>query len=186
MHTELETFLATHDVVATESASWRGGQMQLTINLYMTTDPPPDNLVTSARALIVTDDQVLVMTNPAGEHILPGGRREDGEPPLVTLQREVLEETGLAIPDGPQLAVLHYHHETPKPAIYPYPYPDFLNLVYLIQLPAVTEVVVSDTYELEGAFVPVAELTADRLPPTQLHLLGRISQTKQTRQPLAR
>jgi ADP-ribose pyrophosphatase YjhB (NUDIX family) len=174
MHTELEHFLATHERSSSESASWWGGQIALTIDSYITPDPPPDKLVTSARCVIIADSHILVMSNPAGEHILPGGRREPGEPLEQALVREVLEETGLVIPPGPQIAVLHCHHETPRPMIYPYPYPDFLNVIHLVRLPAVQAISVADTYELEGMFVPFDTLLEPRLPAHQWHLLNHI------------
>jgi ADP-ribose pyrophosphatase YjhB (NUDIX family) len=174
MHTELEHFLATHECNSSESASWRGGQIELTINSYLTADPPPDLFVTSSRCVIVADNHVLVMTNPAGEHILPGGRRGPGEPLERALAREVHEETGLTIPAGPQIAVFHYHHKTPRPVIYPYPYPDFLNVIHVVRLAETQVISVADTYELEGVFVPIDSILETRLPANQWHLLNHI------------
>lgn len=175
MHTELTAFLDSHEALTTESASWSGGQILLSVTSYVTDDGPPDELVTSARCVITAGECVLVMTNPGGDHILPGGRRESGERVTETLIREVHEETGLVISGASQLAVLHFHHETPKPAIYPYPYPDFLNLVYSVHLDRIPKVIVADTYELQGEFVPIALLSADRIPEIQWGLLQRLS-----------
>jgi ADP-ribose pyrophosphatase YjhB (NUDIX family) len=92
--------------------------------------------VTSVRALVCKGDALLVMEDEAGLHILPGGRREQGEAIEETLQREVLEESGWTLRLGPLLGVMHFRHRGPKPtqaadSPYRYPYPDFLNLVYL-------------------------------------------------------
>jgi 8-oxo-dGTP pyrophosphatase MutT (NUDIX family) len=185
MSTELSSFVSRHTLASTEQATWRGGQIQLRIDAYLTADAPPDELVTSARAVIVAEDQVLVMTNPAGEHILPGGRREPGESSLHALKREILEETGLSIDDAEPVAVLHYHHESAKPAIYPYPYPDFLNQVYVIRLDQVVPVEVTDTYEMQGEFVPLIALSGDRLPPNQMQILNQVmSQIDEAAEPV--
>ncbi|MEJ7837352.1 MAG: NUDIX domain-containing protein [Thermomicrobiales bacterium] len=113
VQTELDVFLSTHTAVASESALWRGGQIKFTVSLFLTTDMPPDELVTSARCMIVAFDQVLVLTNPDGEHILPGGRRERRESIEDALVREVYEETGITVQSSEHIAISHYHHESP-------------------------------------------------------------------------
>ena len=70
------------------------------------------------------------MRNRDGTHIWPGGRRERGERPQRTLDREVLEETGWKLSRASLVGFLHFHHLSPKPLGYAYPYPDFVQPVY--------------------------------------------------------
>lgn len=91
---------------------------------------PPDDFITSVRAVILNDERVLVVRDPESVHILPGGRRERGESLKQTLRREVVEETGWEIHDIRRLGIKHFHHLTPKPVGYLYPYPDFFQVIY--------------------------------------------------------
>jgi ADP-ribose pyrophosphatase YjhB (NUDIX family) len=173
MQNDLEQFLGPLTTAASQQAIWRGGQIHLDLDCYLTEPAPPDSLVTSARCIVLAGDSVLVMSNPGGEHILPGGRREPGETPEQAVIREVREETGLIIQPGLRLAVLHFHHTTPKPPLYVYPYPDFLQIIYLVRLEHPEPVAVSDTYEMSAEFVAFANLAQSRLPPEQNVLLKR-------------
>lgn len=71
-----------------------------------------------------------MVRSPDSIHVLPGGRIEPGETLLEALHREVAEETGWTIQNPTLLGFIHYHHLSPKPPDYPYPYPDFLQVVY--------------------------------------------------------
>lgn len=167
---DIDAFLEGLESVAVETVAWRGGQLMLENSVYLTTRPAPDRLITSGRCLILAGESVLVMTNPGGTHILPGGRREPGETPIQAVTREVLEETGLHIVAPQQIAVLVYRHLTPRPALYAYPYPCFVNTVYVASNSMPAEVVVNDTYELAGEFLPIAEALT-QLPAYQQILL---------------
>jgi hypothetical protein len=73
----------------------------------------------------------------------------------------VLEEAGwrLTKPSPSQLGFLHFHHLSPKPPGYAYPYPDFIQVVYVAQAGAfVPDARFSDDYELDSAFRSVAEV----------------------------
>jgi len=90
--------------------------------------------VTSVRGIVVRDETVLVLWNEQDEpYLLPGGRCEPSESLQETLNREVLEEAGVEIRDPAMLGFLRYHHLGPKPSGYLYPYPDFLQVVYVAQ-----------------------------------------------------
>jgi 8-oxo-dGTP diphosphatase len=157
----LADFLSTHVVQAEEDYRW--GELRLHVTSYLCADLPPAELLTSARAVVLRAGGVLVVRDPVSVHILPGGRREAGETPAETIRREVLEETGWVIGPPRLLGLKHFRHRSPKPAGYPYPYPDFIQVVYAARAhhldPNFRE---RDGYELGAEFHPAAEV--QRLP----------------------
>ena len=157
----LEAFLAKYLLGTEEIVHW--DDLRLHVNSYLAADHPPIEFVTSVRAIVLNDSSVMLVRAPDGTHILPGGRREPGEALIDTLMREVLEETGWTIDQLQLLGVKHYHHLTPMPLDYRYPYPDFLQIIYRAHaqqyLPEAREI---DGYEIETKFILAAE--ALRLP----------------------
>ena len=115
--------------IGSEEQDW-GGRHRMRMHAYAGALEVPDALVSSVRGIVLRGREVLLMKSPDARHIWPGGRRETGEGYAETLRREVREETGWAVDVGERLGVLHFHHLTPKPQDYAYPYPDFLQLVY--------------------------------------------------------
>lgn len=109
--------------------------MPLRVRLYRALRPPPDALTSAVRTLVTNAaGEVLVLRHrERGVHVLPGGRREEDEPLLMALRRELLEETGYHI-EAPRLtAILHYQHLAPRPAGFAWRYPDFLQVIYTAQ-----------------------------------------------------
>jgi 8-oxo-dGTP pyrophosphatase MutT (NUDIX family) len=157
----LTAFLAKYRPSIEEIIHW--DDLRLRVTSYLCTETPPLPFVTSVRAIVLNDTSVIVVRAPDGTHLLPGGRREPNEALLDTLTREVLEETGWSIAQLQLLGIKHFHHLTPKPHDYRYPYPDFLQMVYRAKaqqyLPDAREI---DGYEIETKFTPTAE--ALRLP----------------------
>lgn len=156
--TDITQIVAPLTLQADEEVVWP--PTRLRVRTYLTTTLPPLDLVTSVRALVRRDDQILVVRDPLSVHILPGGRREEGETLLQTLEREVLEETGWTIRDARLLGLAHFQHLTPKPDSYRYLYPDFLHLVYVAwagRYDATKREV--GGYELEAGFQPLSALT---------------------------
>jgi ADP-ribose pyrophosphatase YjhB (NUDIX family) len=154
-------FLSAHVVQAEEDYRW--GELRLHVTSYLCRDLPPLELITSARTVVLAADGVLVVRDPTGLHILPGGRRQAGETLEQTVRREVLEETGWVIDPPRLLGVKHFRHLGPKPAGYRYVYPDFFQVVYGAQAhrfdPGGRE---TDGYELGAEFQPTA--VVQRLP----------------------
>lgn len=155
---KLKAFLRGSTPLAEERLNWSGGgeefvQTRATYALNPS-DSPPLSLVTSVRAVLTRGPQVMVMRDPDGEHIVPGGRLDDGEGLLEALRREMLEETGWTVRGEPVLiGLFHYHIHSPKPAGHRYPYPDFLQLLYRAEadrhFPEATEV---DGFEQDARF----------------------------------
>ena len=157
--TDISQIVAPLALQADEQAEWP--PLRLRVRTYLTTTLPPLDLVSSVRALVRKDAQILVVRDPVSVHILPGGRREPGETLMQTLHREVLEETGWSIRHACLIGLAHFQHLTPKPADFRYPYPDFLHLVYVATAdhyaPERREV---DGYELGSGFQPFATVEA--------------------------
>jgi ADP-ribose pyrophosphatase YjhB (NUDIX family) len=154
-------FLSAHVVQADEDYRW--GELRLHVTSYLCRDLPPPGLITSARAVVLGADGVLMVRDPTGVHILPGGRRQARETLEQTVRRGVLEETGWVIDPPRLLGAKHFRHLSPKPAGYRYLYPDFFQVVYSAQAhrfePGGRE---TDGYELDAEFQPIAQV--QRLP----------------------
>ena len=61
---------------------------------------------------------------------MPGRRLEPNETPEDALQREMLEETGLTLACFRPIGILHFTYTDAAPEGSPYPYADFLQIVY--------------------------------------------------------
>ena len=107
---------------------WAPHRFHLTY--YLAEQQPPLPYVASSRAVLVDGDDVLVVRGPGGNHVMPGGRLEAGESTEDALRRELLEETGWTIARLQLIGFRHFHHLTPEPPGWTYPYPDFLQVVY--------------------------------------------------------
>lgn len=153
----LQNFIAPLTSLGTEMYDWPAARFQ--VNTYLHSTPPPDEFITSVRAVVFCGDAVLVVQDPDGRHILPGGRREAGESYAETAIREVLEETGWHVTIGPELGFKHFYRLTPKPPQMNAPDPAFAQLVYVAQ--AVTyqpEAKEQNGYELGAEFVSLAQI----------------------------
>ncbi len=123
-------FLSAKAPAATANVSWGRLGIQLTATSYLHDERPPGELITSVRAVVHMNGSVVVLENADGRHFLPGGRLKASESYEEALTREVQEECGLKVIRMEFMGVVHLHHETPKPELYPYPYPDMFHLIY--------------------------------------------------------
>lgn len=170
MAADLARVLLDLQPAAEEEISCWDGRLPLRMMTYICDVSPPEELVTSIRTIVMSDPgarlSILVMRNPSGIHIWPGGRRQPEETHEQTLHREVREECGLAIDVVFRLGFVVCHHMGPRPERYRYPYPDFVNEVYLSLITGVLQAGRDvDDYELEATLVPV-----DQLPMAEISL----------------
>ena len=173
MDSLLERFLAGRTPFTFETATW--GTLDLEIRYYASDELPPDHLVTSVRAVVLSAERVLVIREPSGdEHIVPGGRRKAGESLEDTVRREVLEETCWTVADLSILAVGHFHITSAVPEDYPYPNPDFLHLVYLTSaLEFHDERTIKDDWVAGSELLPIDSLHERRISKPQQLLLAQ-------------
>jgi ADP-ribose pyrophosphatase YjhB (NUDIX family) len=153
-----------------EMATW--GEQLLRVRSYIGQGTPPAEYVTSVRCVVLRGDTVLVVRDPHEIHILPGGRRAPAETFELTAMREVREETGWRVGDLHLLGVKHFHHLSPKSASYPYPYPDFLQLIYqgyALAFDAQAKEV--DGWELEATFQRITSSAISTLRLSDRHFL---------------
>lgn len=153
----LQHFLAPLTSQVSETYDWPAARFA--VNTYLHATPPPVEFITSVRAVVLREQEVLVVQDPDGYHVIPGGRRETGESLVETVVREVLEETGWQVTVGPLLGFKHFQRLTPKPPQSAAPHPAFAQTVYMAKAvdyrPEARE---QDGYEIGAEFVPLAQI----------------------------
>ena len=169
MEPELAAFLQRHTPISQISALW--GTVPLIATSYLGQELPPLAYITSVRAIMLKENQVMVVRDPESYHILPGGRREANEALLETLRRELQEETGWSLTDIIQIGFIHFHSLAPRQPEWPV-HPDFVQVVYTGQAETYhPEAREQDGYELEASFRPRAELASLNLTEPDLAFL---------------
>lgn len=166
----LDAFPEGLQPIARANADW--GECRLTMSAFLHGDFPPDEAISSVRAVLIRDGEVAVVHNPGGQSPLPGGRRDVGESILETLHRELMEETGCIIDEPRLLGFIHFRHLTPCPEGYRYPYPDFFQVVYAARVLEVRDVAEADDWEERVEFVPHEELASRPFDPTHAAFLA--------------
>ncbi|MCB0037878.1 MAG: NUDIX hydrolase [Anaerolineales bacterium] len=172
MDKPLADFLEAHHPLAVEDVVWGNGRYPLHIRGFYTTAIPPRPYLMSARSIVFREDKVMVVADPDGLHIVPGGRIEEGETLWQTTQREVGEESGWLIERPQMLGFLHYRHLADRAAV-PFPlYPDFLQVVYLSHAYAYNaDLLDEESPELWAKFYSIDEVYQLIDSPVQLALL---------------
>jgi ADP-ribose pyrophosphatase YjhB (NUDIX family) len=163
----LSEFLSDRAPAASDLLVW-GERMRLQATAYVSDQAPPLDLITSVRAIVLLRGEVLLQQDQANRHILPGGRREEGESLDATLRREVAEETGWTLRSVRLLGFMHLRHHDPKPPGYAFPYPDFCWLIHLAEAVDFSpHVMLDDGYEVNSEFVTIDQVRALPLPVWQ-------------------
>jgi len=154
---ELSDFIAAATHIYDESVPVIWGNISLQLKCYLSNKQPPQDYVSSARAIVFHESSVLVVTDRFGErYILPGGRVEADEIPLETLNRELLEETGWTLLKPLLFGFIHFHHLGPEPDNYRYPYPDFIWQIYLAEANNyIAQAMQPDYYVKNSHFEPI-------------------------------
>ncbi|MCP4417864.1 MAG: NUDIX hydrolase [Chloroflexi bacterium] len=153
--------------------AWQNQPVPLRQQTYICPTLPPDELISSSRAILFHGENVMVIRDHKNEpYIMPGGRRESGETVLQTLQREVREETGWEVRNTAVIGFVHFHHLGLKPPNYPYPYPDFVHAIFLAWADSFDETgKEEDYYVTSSSFQPVADVLTWQLHGGQNQLL---------------
>jgi ADP-ribose pyrophosphatase YjhB (NUDIX family) len=148
--------------VATGNVVW--GVTPLVLSCYLTAELPPLELIVSARAVLTSADGNVFVFDDHGLHVLPGGRREQSEPVLDALAREIREEVGCAIVGEPRpLGFFELRNNGPRPEGQPYPYPLNYHVVFKAMAAPITHAPV-DPNVRDGRFVTREETRAMNLP----------------------
>ena len=178
MDSDLALYIKSGQLISKNTTVW-GEDIRLDIACYLGTMEPPAEYVSSVRATVFRNDEVLVVRGPNGYHVIPGGRIEKGEIHEKTLRREILEEAGWSLSKLFLLGFMHFHHKSPKPANYNYPYPDFLWLLYIAETDKnMPEARVQGKWELEVGFYPTEKAKLLPMENGQLELLEAAINTR--------
>ena len=168
------------DILAEATATW--GESRLQIRYYLGGPPPPSSLVTSVRAVLFRDLTVVVIQDGSlTYHVMPGGRCEPGESIEDTLRREILEETGWTVASHRPLGFIHFRHLTPRPDDYPYPYPDFVQILFVAEAGEQVATAQPGEYEISAGFRPVDEALGLSLAREQAALLESALRVREER-----
>ena len=156
MDDKLAAFLDSLTPFAEQTVTWPTANLRLAC--FLTDKTTPRRFVTSARAVVSNGDSVLVVQDPNGRHIMPGGRLQPHETPEDALQREVLEETGWSLERFRPIGILHFTHIDPVPDSVSCQYPEFLQIVYAASADSYhPESKELDGYELGSEFLSAAD-----------------------------
>ncbi|MXZ02570.1 MAG: NUDIX hydrolase [Chloroflexi bacterium] len=170
MDDDLAEFLSPMTAFAEETRIWAPlGTMRIVC--YLTDKTPPIRYVSSARAVVIDDDRVLLVQDPHEIHIIPGGRLESGETPEEAMRREVIEETGWSLAFWKPIGVLHFTLVCPMSQGQKVQ-PDFLQVVYAgVPGKYHPELREADGYEIGSEFVSIDRVRRMPLGSGQLKFL---------------
>jgi 8-oxo-dGTP diphosphatase len=132
-----------------------------------------DHIVTSVVAVIINDDQEVLLTKRnvppfQGEWVMPGGKIDLGEPIIRAIEREVMEEVGLQVEVVDLLDV--FEHVTPGDENY-----HFIILYYRCR-PLFCDISHNQDEVEEARWVAQQDLAAFKMPDGTRFILGKVFQ----------
>lgn len=132
-----------------------------------------DHIVTSVVAVIINDDQEVLLTKRnvppfQGEWVMPGGKIDLGEPIIRAIEREVMEEVGLQVEVVDLLDV--FEHVTPGDENY-----HFIILYYRCR-PLFCDITHNQDEVEEARWVAQKDLAAFKMPDGTRFILGKVFQ----------
>lgn len=130
-----------------------------------------DHIVTSVVAVIINDDQEVLLTKRnippfQGEWVMPGGKIDLGEPIIKAIEREVMEEVGLQVEVVGLLDV--FEHVTPGDENY-----HFVILYYRCR-PLFCDIRHNQDEVEEARWVAQQDLAALKMPDGTRFILGKV------------
>ena len=159
MFNTITDFLEGKTAVSSQTPiwQWHNHPLELHQQLYLGHTLPPDALSSSVRAILLRENEVMVIRDHQNEpYLIPGGRREPGETILETLRRELLEETGWSVRETAVIATYHFQHLAPKPPAYQYPYPHFFWPIFVAHADQFhPQAIEEDFYVTHASFQPI-------------------------------
>ena len=127
--TELASFLARHPSFGGWREEWLG--VPLEFRTCLADELPPRAYVGSVRALVLRDDEVLLV-HSSPPILSVGGRCKPGETIVETLLREVGEETGWRVTPLAVLGFVHARHLDEQRPDWGRPAPDFVDPLFVV------------------------------------------------------
>ncbi|HEX8234582.1 MAG TPA: NUDIX hydrolase [Abditibacteriaceae bacterium] len=129
-HSEaLEAFLARHPSFGGWREEWDG--VPLEFRTCISGEIPPRAFVGSVRAIVLRDDEVLLV-HAAVPILSVGGRCKYGETVEQTLLREVAEETGWRVSPAGVIGFIHCRHLNEQRPDWGRPAPDFIDPLFAV------------------------------------------------------
>jgi len=161
-------------VIFSTTVDWGASRLQL--QLVLSDTPPPDALLTSVRGVVFQRGKVVMVTDPDGSfHVMPGGRRETSEDEQRTLRREIAEETGYSVAAATRIGHLAFEHLTPCPPGYPYPYPSFIQSLFVVEAGAFRRAaIVRDGWETSSRLISIPAALSKVRPDQRVLLRAAI------------
>ena len=151
---ELESFLARHPSFGGRREEWLG--VPLEFRTCLADELPPRAFVGSVRAIVLRDDEVLLVHSSV-PILSVGGRCEPGETIAQTLLREVAEETGWVVSPVCVIGFIHCRHLDEQRPDWGRPAPDFIDPLFAVAAEAFDANLLGST-ELCCEFVSIAEV----------------------------
>lgn len=131
-HPDIDRLVTGKSFATQETDVWSNGTLPLRVSAYLGLAELPSEFVTSVRCIVRVSSQIVLCESVDSLwSAWPGGRRTRDESYADTASREVHEETGWLLDRDSieQVGWLHVELLATPPAHYPYPHPDFVQLV---------------------------------------------------------